>query len=206
MSLTPPIGASGIFSLSGPYASLLQTGVSYTCDAVRKMADIIVLGINPHAEYYAQHGLTYQQYETDLQRGECIVSLRSNGGHWVYVPTSYVLSYPDMGGIPYTAIVLGINLGAIPNYLDLSAIKLRIVDTIRETIGVTSTVTQVAISPTKRLIQADHNAVEAARVANITVTRTDRSLYLEALAQRDALVLQIQQLEAYIAANLPPTP
>jgi hypothetical protein len=58
MSLTPPIGASGIFRLSSPYASLLQSNVSYTCDAVRKMADIIVLGIDPHAEYYAEHGLT----------------------------------------------------------------------------------------------------------------------------------------------------
>lgn len=204
MSLTPPIGASGIFRLSGPYALLLQTNVSYTCDAVRKMADIVVLGIDPHAEFYAEHSLTYQQYETDLQNGECIVSLRSNGGHWVYVPTSYILSYPNMGGIPYTAIVLGINIGAVPNYLDLSAIKQRIVDTVRETIGVTSTVAQVAISPTKNLPQTDHNAIEASRVANITATRTDRALYLEAVAQRDALTLRIQELEAYIAANLPP--
>lgn len=204
MSLTPPIGASGIFRLGGPYAALLQTNVSYTCDAVRKMADIIVLGIDPHAEFYAEHGLTYQQYQNDLKNSECIVSLRSNGGHWVYVPTSYILSYPDMGGIPYTALVLGINIGAVPNYLDLSVIKQRIVDLVRETIGVTSTVAQVAISPTKKLPQADHNAIEANRVANITSTRTDRALYLEAVAQRDALALKIQQLEAYIAANLPP--
>lgn len=204
MSLTPPIGASGIFRLSGPYAALLQSNVSYTCDAVRKMTDIIVLGIDPHAEFYSEHGLTYQQYQNDLQNGECIVSLRSNGGHWVYVPTSYVLGYPNMGGIPYTAIVLGINIGAVPNYLDLSVIKQRVVDLVRETIGVTSTVTQVAISPTKNLPQSDHNAVEANRVANITATRTDRALYLEAVTQRDALTLQIQELEAYIAANLPP--
>jgi hypothetical protein len=109
-----------------------------------------------------------------------------------------------MGGVPYTAIVLGINIGAVPNYLDLSAIKQRIVDAVRETIGVTSTVAQVAISPTKNLPQSDHNAIEASRVSNITATRTDRALYLEAQAQRDALTLKVQELEAYIAANLPP--
>lgn len=204
MSLTPPIGSSGIFQLGSPYAALLQSQVTYTCDAVRKMSDIIKLGIDPHTQYYLPHSLDRTVYETDLQNGESIVSLRSNGGHWVYVPTSYVLSYPNANGIPYTALVLGINIGAVPNYLDLSAVKARIVDLVRETIGVSSTVTQVAISPTKSLPQTDHNAVEAARVANITATKTDRALMLEMKTQRDALLQRNQELEAYIASLSPP--
>lgn len=202
MSLTPPIGSSGIFKLTGPFNAVLQSQVSYTCDAVRKMSDILKLGIDPHREYYQPHGLTYQQYEDDLQRGECIVSLRSNGGHWVYVPTSYIASYPDANGIPYTALILGINIGAVPHYLDLSQVKQRIVDLVKETIGVTSTVTQVAISQTKNLPQADHNAVEAARLANITSTKTDRAMYLEMKAQRDELAQRLADLEAYVAANM----
>lgn len=203
MSLTPPIGSSGIFKLTGPFSAILQSQVSYTCDAVRRMADILKLGIDPHRTYYEPFGLTYQQYETDLQNGECIVSLRSNSGHWVYVPTSYIASYPDANGIPYTALVLGINIGAVPHYLDLSQVKQRIVDLVRETIGVTSTVTQVAVSPTKNLPQTDHNAVEAARLANITSAKTDRALYLEMKAQRDALAQRLTEVEAYIASTLP---
>lgn len=166
------------------------------------MADIVVLGIDPHAEFYAPHGLTYQHYEQDLLNGECIVSLRSNAGHWVYVPTSYVRSYPNTGGIPYTAIVMGINIGAVPNYLDLTQLKQRIVDLVRDTIGVSSTVTQVAISPTKNLPQADSNAIEAARTANITSTNTDRAQFINMRNQRDAALQKVAELEAYIAANL----
>ncbi len=204
MSLTPPIGASGIFKLGGPFQNLLVAGVSYTCDAVRKMADIIKLGIDPHAQFYAPYGLARSVYENDLRNGECIVSLRSNGNHWVYVPTSYLLSYPNANGIPYTALVLAINIGAVPNYLDLSQVKQRITDVVRETIGVNSQVQQVAISPTKNLPQTDHNAIEAARVSNVTSTQTDRAKYLEMKAQRDAMVARLAQLESYIAANMPP--
>ena len=204
MSLTPPIGASGIFKLAPPFQALLNSGVSYSCQAVRRMSDILKLGIDPYGQYYAPYGLARSLYDADLAADQAIVSLRSNGGHWVYVPTSYIASYPNMGGIPYKALVLAINIGPVPDYLDLNPVKSKIRAVVQEMVGVSSEVQSVAISETKNMVQADHNAIEAARQANITNTTTDYARYLEAKAQRDALTLRVQQLEAYIREHMPP--
>ena len=152
MSLTPPIGASGIFKLSPPFQSALQANVSYSCQAVRRMSDILKLGIDPFAVYYAPQNLARAVYEADLAKDEAIVSLRSNGGHWVYVPTSYITSYPNMGGIPYRSLVLAINIGPVPDYLDLSPVKAKIRSVVQEMVGVSSEVQSVAISETKNLV------------------------------------------------------
>jgi hypothetical protein len=206
VSLTPPVSASGIFALATPFEALLIPGVSYTCIAVRKFADIQKLGIDPYSLYYLPNGLTEADYTRDAQAGECIVTLRSNGGSFLYVPTSYILSYPNMGGIPYTAIVLGISLGAIPNYVDLSAVKTKIANIVQDTFGIIPQIQQAAISETKNMSITDANAIESARQAAITDSQTDLAKYLAAQAQLDAALDKITELENYIASQIPPVP
>lgn len=203
MSLTPPVSASGLFQLAPPFEQELIPGVNYTCIAVRKFADIQKLGIDPYSTYYVPNGLTESIYEEDVVAGECIVTLRSNGGAFLYVPTSYILSYPNQGGIPYTAIVLGVDLGPIPNYVDLTAIKMAISNLVHDTFGVTPQIQQAAISETKNMSIADANAIEAARLSEINTNQTDRAKYLASQAQLSAALAKIQELESYIASTLP---
>lgn len=203
MSLTPPVSASGLFQLAPPFEQELIPGVNYTCIAVRKFADIQKLGIDPYSTYYVPNGLTETIYEEDVVAGECIVTLRSNGGAFLYVPTSYILSYPNQGGIPYTAIVLGVDLGPIPNYVDLTAIKMAISNLVHDTFGVTPQIQQAAISETKNMSIADANAIEAARLSEINTNQTDRAKYLASQAQLSAALAKIQELESYIASTLP---
>lgn len=204
MSLVPPLQSSGIFQLSSPFSSDLISQVSYTCVAIRQFKDILKLGVDPYTAYYVPKSIPVETYNQHVAAGECIVSLQSNAGHWVYVPSAYIQSYPNMGGIPYTAMALGITLGAIPNYLDLSALKLRIKEIVYETTGVQSEVKSIALSATKNIVQSDHNAIEAARLQNVTANQTDRSKLLTANSQIAALQLKVQQLEQYIAANISP--
>lgn len=204
MSLVPPLQSSGIFKLSAPYASDLLNQVSYTCVAIRQFKDIQKLGVDPYTAYYVGKGIAIETYNQHVAAGESIVSLQSNAGHWVYVPTAYIESYPNMGGIPYTAIALGITLGAIPNYLDLAALKLRIKEIVFETTGLQSDVKSIALSATKNILQADHNAIEAARLQNVTANQTDRARLLAANSQIASLQQRIQTLEQYISANIPP--
>lgn len=203
MSLTPPVSASGLFQLAPPFEQELIPGVNYTCIAVRKFADIQKLGIDPYSTYYVPNGLTESIYEEDVVAGECIVTLRSNGGAFLYVPTSYILSYPNQGGIPYTAIVLGVDLGPIPNYVDLTAIKMAISNLVHDTFGVTPQIQQAAISETKNMSIADANAIESARLSEINTNQTDRAKYLASQAQLSAALAKIQELESYIASTLP---
>lgn len=204
MSLTPPINVTGLYTLSGPWAQDVVPNTPYTNIAVRKFADIIRKGEDPYGLYYYPKQLTPADYQRDSNAGECIVTLRSAGGQFIYVPTSYILSYPNQSGVPYAVVVLGVNLGAIPNTADLSAIRQKIADVVHDYYGVTPTIQQAVISEVVTKSAGDHAAIEAARQAEIVERQTDYSKLLTAQQTIAAQAQVIQQLQNYIAQHLPP--
>jgi len=203
MSLVPPINVAGIYSLSGPWSQDVVPNTPYTCVAVRKFVDIIRKGEDPFTLYYAPKSLNVADYQRDSQYGECIVTLRSAGGQFIYVPTSYIQSYPNQSGIPYAVMVLGVNLGAVPNHADLSVIRQKISDVVQGYYGITPSIQQAVISEVVTKTAADHGAIEAARQSAIIERQTDYSKLL--LAEQTILsqAQKIAQLEAYIKARLP---
>lgn len=202
MSLTPPVNVSGMFTLANPFNQDVIPNTPYTVIAVRKFADIIRKGENPYEVYYLPRGLTQSDYQRDTAALECIVTLRSAAGQFIYVPTSYILSYPNQSGVRYTAIALLVQLGAIPDTSDLSAVRTRISNVVRDTYGLTPTIQQLSYSDTVLKSAGDHAAIEAARTAAITEHQTDYAKYQQALATVTAQALRIQQLEAYIKSKL----
>lgn len=204
MALIPPIGTSGIYKLAAPFNTLLQSNTSYRCDAVRRIADFLEVGLEPYEEFYQPNSLTRETYDQDVRNQVCIISLVSSGGHWVYVPSTYILSYPDLNGVPYTVMVLGLELGAIPNYKDLTGLKQALSNLTRDTIGVVPTIKEVAISAVQKLSQSDHDALENARALSISNSQTDRAKLLATQAELAALKLQYAQLEQYVQQQMTP--
>jgi hypothetical protein len=202
--LIPPIGSAGAFQALTPFNTTVNGTTHYECKAVRRFIDIIHEGVDPFAEYYVPAGLSQSKYDEDYKLGACIVSLVSTAGTWVHVPTTYIESYPNVGGIPYTAVVLGINLGAIPDMLDLTAVKAAIVEIVHDYIGVTSSVMAVKTSITQNLSYNDHTSIEAARQAEVTATVTERARRIAAQAQVATLQQQLTALQNYIRDHLPP--
>lgn len=204
MSLTPPINVQGIYTLSGPWAQDVVPNTPYTCIAVRKFADIIRKGEDPYAIYYSPKGLSPADYQRDSNNGECIVTLRSAGGQFIYVPTFYIVSYPNQSGLAYAVTVLGVNLGAIPTGIDLSVIRQKISDVVHDYFGVTPNIQQAIISEVVNKSASDAAAIEAARQAAIVERQTDYSKLH--LAEQTILsqAQKIAQLEAYIKTRLPP--
>lgn len=204
MAIEPPVGATGLYTLSGPWATDLIPNLSYECKAIRRLADFVHLGIDPYTTFYKPKQIPETTYQTDFQNNVCIVTLVSTTGQWLYVPTSYITGFPNMNGIPYTAVVLAAPIGAVPNYLDLTPVKSKIAAVIQDYLGLVGVQVQsVVVSPQKNLVQADHNAIEAARQANIRTTQTDYAKYLQEKARADALAQRNAELEAYIR-SLPP--
>ncbi len=210
-SLIPPLGASGTFSVAAPFTAVVSPTTSYECMAVRYLADFIKIGIDPFAKFYQQAGITpvsLSNYQADLaQLDTAIVSLKDTSDNWVYVPSTYITGYPNPGGIPYTPLILGIDIGPIPDYQDLSSLKTSIASLVEGVLGLTSvSVQEIKIGNTQNLSQSDHNALQAARAANITDSSTDRAKYLATLAQLVQLQGQYAQLATWVKANLPPAP
>ena len=197
----PAVGVSGIYTLLPPFNTALTENLSYTCTAVRRLGDIIAAGGNPLNEYYLTKTLTAEIYKQDVANDVCIVSLQSPGGQMVFVPSSYIKSYPDIGGVPYSVIAMAINLGAIPTDMDLTYISSQVVDLVKDTIGIDSEVNLVEIASPSLLTYDDSKALEIARKAKIATTMTDRALYLDVSAKLASARQKIAALEAYIKAT-----
>lgn len=203
MALIPPIGTAGIYKLQSPFDVLLQPNTSYRTDSARRVSDFLELGVDPFEEFYQKNGLAKETYDADVTNQVVIVGLVSGAGHWVYVPSTYIVAYPDLNGVPYAVTVLGLELGAIPTYLDLSGLKTALANLVRDTIGVTPTPKEVVISAVSKLSQQDHDALEAGRAVLITNTTTDRAKYLALQTQYATLQQQYQALEDYVKTKLP---
>lgn len=208
MALIPNIGVKGLFHLLPPYDTQVLKDVAYTCVAIRRMSDILVAGGDPFNDYYTSVGLSEDTFKADLASGVCIISLQAAPNIFIYVPSSYIVSFPDIGGIPYTTLLLGINLGAVPDSMDLSYLKNKIAADVLETLGIESEVTAVAASLPMLLSTTDSAAFEAARRARIGTVVTDYSKYLASEAMLASARQRITELEAYIRAHppAPPTP
>lgn len=194
MALLPPIGTSGIYLLNSPFASQLQPNIAYRCEAVRKLSDLIEAGVDPFEEIYQPNGISQQSYEQDVANQACIVSLQSSTGHWVYVPSTYIKSFPNVNGVPYRVMVLGVELGPIPEYMDLGAVKSAVAQTVRDVLGVTPTIKEVAISPVQNFSQNDHDVIESNRAAQIANSDTWKAKYLAAQNSLEELQRQYNVL------------
>lgn len=196
-----PIGTKGVWSLAAPFNGMLLANVTYECIAIRKLSDILASGNDPEADYYTANSLDANRYISDLNSNVSIITLQNSSGNIVYVPSSFINNYPDIGGVPYRVLALTINLGAVPDSMDLSYLKSRLKDMVLETVGVDSPVNTVAISEMMLLTNADATLAEVARTAMIGTTVTDYSKYLAAVAERDLARTKIAELEAFIVSK-----
>lgn len=202
--MIPPINVSGIFTLASPFNTQVTPGTVYKCIAIREFPDILKKGEDPFVLYYHPNGLSEQDYTNDYNAGEAIVTLRSAGGQFIYVPTSRILSYPNQAGVRYTGIALAVRLGPIPDNLDLSVVVQKISDDVRDYFGITPQIQKVAYTESVNKSAADAATLEAARQAAITQTQTDHAKLIAAQATITAQAQQIVALQDWIKQHIPP--
>ncbi len=198
MGMIPPLGASGLYQLKAPFQAKLRSNVTYRCAAIRRFNDVLEEGDDPYAKYYQPEGIAPAVYQTDSQNSEAIVSLVSEAQHWVHVPTSFIESFPNQGGIPYQALVLGVPLGPVPTYMDLSGVQIAIQNIVRDMMGITVQANYVSVSEVQNLKQEDHDRIEASRANALSNAVTDRAKYVQILAAFQELQLRNKALEEYI--------
>lgn len=206
VSLIPTLGSKGLFVLKDPFANVLVPKVAYTCQAVRTIRDVISGGEDPFTTYYVPRNISQEKYDLDVKAGVCIVSLQSGVGDWVYVPSTYIASYPDANGVNYVPTVLAFYVGVIPEALDLGPLQDAIGDLIQDTVGISKELQDprvVVVGQVTMVSQEESVSMEASRKENITVSNTERSRRITAETERDTLAQRVLELEQYIAANLP---
>ncbi len=202
--IVPTVGMAGYFTLSAPYTALVREMVEYTVTGVISIAGAIADGLDPLNDIYLEHGDTEANFNIDAAANHCLVTMQSGEGDVVTVPNSSLILIPQADGVPYSNVVLGISLSAIPEDLDLTALETELSDLIFDRIGVRSTVFSTTVGGTSILTHDQHAAVEAARVANIESDLSMRTQNTQLQDINAALIVRLARLEEYVKGTLPP--
>jgi hypothetical protein len=201
---TPPLGAKGTYVLKTPWS--IPEGLVYLCSAVVSFPAMLERGMDILGEVYLPIGLTQEDYERDLKDGANIVVLMSESKPTINVPDTYIASFPDTSNIPYSYIVLSVDVGAMADTVDLSYLQSQIRAVVSDTTGVESTVT-ISRAPSPGAISVEeHRAIEVARAAAITSRTTDRAKLLAAEHVNTKLTERITALETIILDSGMATP
>ena len=177
MKKTPPIYAKGRYQLNTPYS--LDDLVLHTCIAIRSFGDIYEQGKDVFTLYYEPHGLTEEDVANDEKLRANIITLMSEDDDVIYVPDTYILSYPDMGTINYQHLVVSASLGAVPETLPLEFLQNQIHSTVLSVLGIESEV-NIHKAPSVNVISPeDHEVLEVARLSALSLQKTERARIIE---------------------------
>lgn len=196
--IIPTIGARGEYSLNAPFDTLMLQGEEYTCQAIRRLSDYIADNGNPQRDIYELYGISDAEYKTDLAENMYILSLQSDTGHWLYVPVSYLRSYPVANGIPYRTMMVGVCLGPMPVDSDFSHLSTMIENLTFDTLGIKPKIKLVEVSRVSLVSKEAHDGIVLARNQRASLKLTDSGRYMALQEQHQRALTKLAELEQYI--------
>jgi hypothetical protein len=196
--LYPEVGMAGSYKASSPFDTLITSQVRYDCLAVESLQGLVARGEDPYADIYAPRGITLEQYGRELGDNVRIITLQSFKGELLRIPHPYLLNLPDASGVRYTMVMLGVNLSATPDGLDLSILKRDIAELVLDRIGVQSDIREVVYGPVTLLTHQQHKAVQSTRKQRTALASSNlqRARILE--KHNTLLKQRLEILERYI--------
>lgn len=196
---TPPMNVKGAFLLRAPFTT--NPDMEYTVVAHRSYNEVRVQKNDPFTLVYKPVGLTKADMELDIAEGAIIIALATRTGTIMYVPDTYIDSYPFMGAIPYSHLVASCSLGMLPDDFDTTTLVQAIGSAVSDHIGVEPQVF-IARAETSDFIDEDRHAqLTISRNQAIVDRETDhaRSLRLaeelavanERIAEQNLLIQEL---------------
>lgn len=174
---TPPLFATGRWVLDSPFS--VPANAVYTCKAVRSFDDLKARGIDPYEQFYLPKGISRDDFENDVRNVANIVTLMSDTHPLLYVPDTYIKSYPDTTTVPYRHVVLSMSLGAIPDSLVLDDFKDKVQQYALASLGIEARVREhQAGSMSDSVDQITHQAAENNRLSRIENNQTEMAKLL----------------------------
>jgi len=196
--ITPPVHTTGVYSLYSPWTVAL-TDV-YRCHAIRSFDELIRKGIDVYADYYEPMGVSESIYKEDLALGASIVTLISAVNEYLYVPNTYIESYPGMSGIKYSRKCVLLDLGPLPDNFSITYLLDDIQSLIKKGAGVVEeqvNIRMATIPMTTTVTHEDHIQLEATRRAAIqlhvplAVQLSEQTARADALQEQNDLLLNV---------------
>lgn len=201
-NMTPPLHALGRYTTKTPWE--LNNTVIYECIAIRTFEDCTKQGIDVYERFYSPMGLvngaTFNFADEQSQNAN-IITLKGSDQSIVYIPDTYILSYPQAGNITYHHVVLNASIGAVPEYLDFSGLMLELEDIISAKTGSIVTVKQMVVPATNQPTADQHEILEAARVGSVSSYENNYTRLLKEQAKSALLDAKVKTLITILQAN-----
>ena len=197
---TPPINALGQYVVRPPFN--IPAGAIYKCEAINGFEALDKDGVNVFSKFYTPFGISQDIFNTDRINGIDIVTLISSTHPTVILPSSFIVSFPNITAIPYNGVFLVMDLGILPDKTELRAGIDYCKEVIEDFHGVTPTV-QVVAHPIAGLIDSSqHEALVNARIAKMKERDTVYKQFQDAQVKIAAQQQRINLLEAELRRRL----
>lgn len=184
--ITPIVGTKGAFAAKPPFT--LRPNTIYTCEAVRTLEEMYKEGIDVKARIYDPVSLgDTALFEAERIKKPKIVTLRSDDGFYAYIPNNYLNGVPDVETVPYHRVVLSVDMGMLPDNMDLGLILDQFSEFASLFLGVNATVRRHVIGIDQNPTKAQHEQLENVRKG--------------ALASYKTFAQQVKDLEVKLAAE-----
>lgn len=118
--MTPIMHARGKWELLDPWKADLVADASYVCIAIDSFQKVLAEGINIFEAYYKPKGLGQDKYDTDRVNATSLVTLHSDDHGEIIVPTTYIKTAPTSVSTGFSRLVMGLDVGVLPDSIDLS--------------------------------------------------------------------------------------
>lgn len=200
-NLIPAVGTRGRYVLKPPFDAAMKPNTLYTMTAARKFDDIDTFGTNIYTQFYLPYQIPESQVNTDRAAGAMIITLMTDNSPAIYVPTTYVQSYPDLNYKPYNQYIAVLSLGPLADDTLFEPTIQGLKNTTSEFLGVEPEV-HIAFMPLTDVITPEqHESLEATRQAAISNRSTDYARLYESQAQVALLQQRISILEKIVKDN-----
>jgi len=180
--MIPTIGSYGTFAITAPYNTLIPAAMPVTVVSARALSEFTASGEDPLNSIYLAAGDTEASYSADSVLDTVIITFKTEGDEYIYVPSTKVTSDAKLDGVPYIEKSLMINLGHLPTDTDLTLVTNTVHDAIYNILGTAPAITPVDTSSTVMVPKVQHDTLMTTRVNATTVTKSWQTRYEELLA------------------------
>lgn len=196
-NIIPAIYSAGQFEATHPFDVVVDSTVYYTTEAIRTVSEMQSANIDIYSKVLQPVGIpkdeTTNWINELLKNDAVIITLTSKGNKPVYVPSTYLRSFPAIDGVVYEHMCIVADLGAVPPTLKdkLKQQLDEISKYVESNIGVSATV-QIGVIPTKSYVSKEQaENFENSRLLKI---KNSDNLVLKNERQEKEIV----ELKAYI--------
>ncbi len=196
--VTPPINTSGLYTVYTPYT--VADNTVYRCTAIRTFDVLISNSIDVYTEFYLPFDISTDDYNLDLDMSASIITLVASDGTFLYIPNTYIESYPGMNGLDYNRKLFVMDLGLLPLDLSVENMMEDVVEVITNVVGVSATCEYVEVPYIQSITQEEHVQLEATRASAIKnhTPSAERIAELEEINNEQSVL--IEELSQALAA------